>query len=493
MPIIKKVAVANRGEIAKRVLSACQEMGLKSVLLYASGDTDNEAFRLSEERICIGPADPLQSYLDIDKNIKAALGAGASAIHPGYGFLSENPDFATQCENKGLIFIGPNPESLKTFGNKISARKKAEQASLPVLPVCSENSSQEKTVIQKAEEIGYPLMIKAACGGGGRGLKLIFNKEELRDQLPIIRSEILQSFNSKELFLEKYLDSAKHIELQIFVAADKEIFILGDRDCSSQRRHQKIIEEAPSQIPFKMKEKMKEAVRELLSLTNYQGAGTMEFLVQGENFYFLEMNTRLQVEHTVTEMIYGVDIVKAQILTAMGQPAFFNQKDLQPRGHSLQCRICAEDPQNNFLPSSGPLLSCRWPQEPFVRVDTACQTGDRISTFYDSLVAKLIVWEHSRVRAIEKMKKALEATILFGIDSNINFLHFLLSHPLFIENQITTKTLEHLHSLEWDQQDFPLPEELMKKVFDEWPSHPSAFSPSKPLFNPWSDFLKENR
>ena len=491
MPVIKKVAVANRGEIAKRILNACQEMGLKSVLLYASGDTDNEAFRLSEERICIGPADPLQSYLNIEKNINAALGAGASAIHPGYGFLSENPDFAKQCENKGLIFIGPKSENLKAFGNKISARKKAEKASVPVLPIWSGDSFQEKTVIQKAEEIGYPLMIKSAEGGGGRGLRLVHNKKELTDQLAVVRSEALQSFGSEELFLEKYLDSAKHIELQIFVAADKEIFILGDRDCSSQRRHQKIIEEAPSQLPAKIKEQMQEACRELLSLTDYQGAGTMEFLVQGENFYFLEMNTRLQVEHTVTEMIYGVDLVKAQILTAMGQPAFFNDKKLKAKGHSLQCRICAENPYQNFLPSSGPLLSCRWPQGSSVRIDTAYQTGDQVSPFYDSLLAKLIVWESSRVRAIEKIKRALEEMILFGVSSNINFLHFLLSHPLFIDNQIKTKTLEQIHSSDWKENPFPLPEGLMEKIFQEL--HTSPTTPSSSQFNPWSDFLKRQK
>ena len=491
MAVIKKVAVANRGEIAKRILSTCYEMGLKTVLLYASGDTENEAFRLAEERVCIGPSDPLKSYLNIEENINGALGSGADAIHPGYGFLSESPDFAEQCENKGLIFIGPKSQSISLFGNKILARKMAEKAGVPVLPAGIGNSYQEEFVIQQAEEINYPLMIKAASGGGGRGLRLVHNKEELKQALPLVRLEALQSFNSEELFLEKYLDSAQHIEVQIFVSADKEVFILGDRNCSSQRRHQKIIEEAPSSLPIKMKKQMKEACHELCSLLDYQGAGTLEFLVQAEKFYFLEMNTRLQVEHTVTEMIYGVDLLKAQILTAMGQPAFLESKKLEPKGHSIQCRVCAEDPNQNFLPSAGSLLSCRWPQGKSVRVDTAYQAGDQISAFYDSLIAKVIVWDNSRVRAIEKMKRALEETILFGVSSNISFLKFLLLHPEFIENKIKINSLEQIQSSEWKEEAVPLPEGLMREIFQELKNSSSFTSSSVPQFNPWSDFFKK--
>lgn len=490
MAVIKKVAVANRGEIAKRILSTCHEMGLKTVLLYASGDTNNEAFRLANERICIGPSDPLQSYLNISANISGALGAGVDAIHPGYGFLSENQNFAQQCENKGIIFIGPKFQSISLFGDKVLAKKMAEKAGVPVLPAWAGDFHQEKAIIQEAKKISYPLMLKAREGGGGRGLRLVHSEKELMQLLPVVRSEALQSFNNENIFLEKYLDSAKHIEVQIFVSADKEVFILGDRDCSSQRRHQKIIEEAPSLLPKKIKDQIQKACRELCLAHDYQGAGTIEFLVQDEKFYFLEMNTRLQVEHTVTEMIYGVDLVKAQIFTAMGKPAFFTDRELQPRGHGIQCRICAEDPNKNFLPSAGSLLSCHWPYGKSVRVDTAYRSGDQISALYDSLIAKIIVWENSRVRAIEKMKRALEETILFGVFTNINFLRFLLSHNKFVENQITTNSLEQIQSSEWKEESLPFPEELMKEVFRELKSFPRlTFSPSS-QFNPWSDFIK---
>ena len=489
MAVIKKVAVANRGEIAKRILSSCREMGLKTVLLYASGDTNNEAFRLADERVCIGPSDPFQSYLDISANVKGALKMGVDAVHPGYGFLSENPEFARQCENHGLIFIGPDSQSISLLGNKISARKLAERSGVPVLPAWTGASSSEKLLIQKAKEISYPLMIKTAEGGGGRGLRLVHSEEELKQILPVVRSEALQSFKSEEVFLEKYLDSAKHIEVQIFVSADKEVFILGDRDCSSQRRHQKIIEEAPSNLPEKMKKRMQEACRELCSVFNYQGAGSLEFLVQGENFYFLEINTRLQVEHTVTEMIYGIDLVKAQILTAMGQSVFSSNEELRPRGHSIQCRICAEDPNKNFLPSAGSLLFCRWPYGKSVRVDTAYYSGDQISAFYDSLIAKIVVWENSRVGAIEKMKKALEETILFGLSTNIRFLNFLLSHDEFVKNQIKTNSLEKIWSSKWREEAFPLPEGLMRQIFQEL-KDTSGTVFDAPQFNPWSDFLK---
>ena len=358
------------------------------------------------------------------------------------------------------------------------------------MPAWIGDSRNEKLLIQKATEISYPLMIKAVNGGGGRGLRLAHNEEELKQLLPLVRSEALQSFNSEEIFLEKYLDSAKHIEVQIFVSADKEVFILGDRDCSPQRRHQKIIEEAPSSLPKKMKEQMQEACRELCSTLAYQGAGTMEFLVQGEKFYFLEVNTRLQVEHTVTEMIYGIDLLRAQILTAMGQPAFFTNKELKAKGHSIQCRVCAEDPNQNFLPSIGKLLSCQWPQGRAVRVDTAYHLGDQISAFYDSLISKIIVCDDSRVRAIEKMKRALEETIIFGVFTNIPFLNFLLSHKKFIENQIEINSLEQIQSSQWKKEKLPLPEEFVQSLFKEIKKPYNDVSSNSPQFNPWSDFLK---
>ena len=490
MALIKKVAVANRGEIAQRIISSCHEMGLKTVLLYASGDTHNSAYRSADERICIGPADPLSSYLNISANIEGAKSAGAEALHPGYGFLSENADFAKACEDNKIIFIGPSSHSISLLGDKVKARQLAQKAGVPVLPSWQGDFSQKKVLIKAVEKIGYPVMIKAACGGGGRGLRLAHDLEDLEQLLPLVRREAKQSFNSEEIFLEKYLDSAKHIEVQIFVSADKEVFILGDRDCSPQRRHQKIIETAPSQLPQKLKERMQSACYELGSLLDYQGAGTLEFLVQGNQFYFLEMNTRLQVEHTVTEMIYGIDLVKAQISTAMGQPAFFTDQKMTARGYSIQCRVCAEDPYQNFLPAIGSLLSCRWPLGSHIRVDTAYQSGDQISSFYDSLISKVIVWENTRTRAIEKMNQALKQTILFGLLTNIPFLQFLLEHRAFIEDQIKINSLEKIYSEDWKKEKPPLPQELLKELFSKLKRR-SAVKTQSLSFNPWSDFLKK--
>ena len=492
MALIKKVAIANRGEIAQRIISTCHEMGLKTVLLYASGDIYNSAYRSAGERICIGPADPLQSYLSISANIEGAKSAGAEAIHPGYGFLSENPAFAKACEDNKIIFIGPSSDSISLFGNKIKARETAQKAGVPVLPAWKGDFSQTANLIKSAKEIGYPLMIKASCGGGGRGLRLAHNSEELTQLLPLVRQEAKQSFNSEEIFLEKYLESARHIEVQIFISSAKEIFILGDRDCSSQRRHQKIIETAPSRLPQKLKDQMQSACYELCSLLDYQGAGTLEFLVQGNQFYFLEMNTRLQVEHTVTEMIYGIDLVKAQILTAMEKPAFFTDQKMTARGYSIQCRVCAEDPYQNFLPSIGPLISCNWPLGKNIRVDTAYHSGDQISSFYDSLISKVIVWEDTRTRAIEKMNQVLKQTILFGVLTNIPFLSFLLSHKDFIEDQIKINSLEKIHSEDYQQKDLSLPQGFLKELFEEL-KHSPLSSAKNVSFNPWSYFLKERK
>ena len=435
MNLIKKIAVAARGEIAKRILSTCHQMGLDTVLLYASGDEKNEAFRLARDRVCIGPEDPRKSYLNIQANVEGALSAGAHAIHPGYGFLSESAEFAKQCEKKELIFIGPPASAITLFGNKISARATCEKMGIPVLPGWSGSSQDVQTYANEAKRIGYPVMIKAAEGGGGRGLRLAHNKKELESFIPQAQSEIQKSFSAKNIFLEKYLESARHIEIQIFVSADGEIHILGDRDCSLQRRHQKIIEEAPTNLPAKTKQRMKEAAFSLLSGLNYRGAGTLEFLFKDGKFFFLEMNTRLQVEHTVTEMIFGVDLVRAQILTALDQPAFLSDRTFTPLGYSIQCRICAEDPFHQFLPTGGNLLSCLWPSGPGKRVDKGFDPGDRISSAYDSLIAKLIVWDVSRPRAIEKMKITLEETVIFGCVVNIPFLRHILHHPDFVGKQ----------------------------------------------------------
>ena len=556
MAEIKKVAVAARGDIALRVLSACREMGLKVVLLYASGDTEQEAFRWADETICIGPSDPSLSYLNIEANIDGALAGGASAIHPGCGFLSESSAFAKQCEQRGLIFIGPGSKSLSLFGNKILAREKAAKAGIPVLPAClledpnefkelkasihrradqglkDHNKLKElKSLFEKAEEkkpnhsdlkklkqlslsdkqvslkskdpnhlkvlkgLSFPLMIKSVFGGGGRGIRLVSSMDQLERFLPSARSEALQSFGDGRLFLEKYLSHAKHIEIQVFVSAEGGVFTLGSRDGSVQRRGQKMIEEAQAQLSSKLRHRLEESAREILLGLDYRGVGTVEFLVQGEDFYFLEVNARLQLEHTVTEMIYGLDLVKAQILTAMGRPAFLSPREvLQSRGHSIQCRVCAEDPEQGLRPTAGKLLFCQWPQGKDIRVETGFCSGDSLSPLYDSLIGKVVVWEESRTRAVEKMKKALAKTVIFGLPSNISFLDFILSREEFLSRDMQTDSAEKLFAKDWQNRgmECPLPEDLLKTVFDELkpppPSSPKSLE--RKSYNPWSDFLK---
>ena len=485
MPDIKKIAIPGRGEIARRLILSCHQMGIETVLLHASGDADSEAFRLAGEAVCIGPAEAAASYLNGEAAAAGALAAGARAIHPGYGFLSESADFARLCADRGLVFIGPPPEALEIFGNKIKARRFCEKEGVPVLPGAliktaasrgNKKSEAEKSGIQKARSIGYPLMLKAAGGGGGIGLRAVRTEGELRALIPLVRREAEKAFQSDQVFLEKYLPSAKHIEIQAFVSADGEAHILGDRDCSAQRRRQKIIEEAPSAAPKRIKKQMAEAARAIFRAIKYRGPGTAEFLLQGENFYFLEVNARLQVEHTVTEMIFGLDLARAQILTAMGEPAFPPPPggEFEPRGHSIQCRICAEDPERGFLPAAGRLLECAWPRGHGIRADTGFQKGDSISPLYDSLIGKIIVCDSYRARAAEKMKKALEETIVFGVPVNIPFLRYILSHPLFAENKITAESIEALHASEWQPEPFPFEDGLMERVF-EGMAAPAAF------------------
>ena len=489
----KTVAIANRGEIAKRIVITCREMGLKSVLLYAAGDTQNEAFRLADERLCIGPKDPLQSYLSIEANIKGALASGAQALHPGYGFLSENPLLAKQCEEKGLIFIGPSSEAITSFSDKVKAKQLCEKAGIPVLPYRTGTFKKTMDGLKAAESLGYPLVIKALSGGGGRGLRIAHNPTEFLSFLSLVKQEVGGAFHNKGIFLEKCLKKAKHIEVQVFVDAAGQVFVLGDRDCSVQRRHQKIIEEAPSGIPKAMKKQMKETASTLLQLVKYRGAGTVEFLYYEGEFYFLEMNPRLQVEHTVTEMIFGLDLVRAQILTAFSHPVFVNET-FKPKGHSIQCRICAEDPFNQFLPVNGKLLSCSWPLGIGKRMDTGFSSGDTISLDYDSLIAKIIVHDASRIRAIEKMRQTLEETIIFGCPSNIPFLKHFLCLPEFLEDKISIDFIEKTYPNGMDSEPLPFEEDFLKQLCQEIKEKDfdqQSFQKKESFtFNPWSDFLK---
>ena len=442
MAKISRLAIANRGEVAVRIIRACNEMGIETVLLHSEADTASVAYRICDRPICIGPAPAAESYLDIEANISGALAGGAEAIHPGFGFLSENEDFARRCSEAGMIFVGPSPEAIGLLGDKIRAKKLVEAAGVPTIPGYRGEDSRIETLVAKAKEIGFPVIAKAAAGGGGRGMKIIRSAEEAAGQIESAQREALGAFGSDVVFLEKYLDRSKHIEVQVFVDATGTAHALLERECSVQRRHQKIVEEALSpSLTAPLREAMLEAAKQVAEAAKYRGAGTVEFLVQDDAFYFLEMNTRLQVEHPVTEMVLGVDLVKAQLMTAMGEvpqwPAHW-----QGRGHAIECRIYAEDPYKGGIPSTGVLGSCVWPEGPGRRFEVGFEPGDSITAYYDPMIAKLIVWDETRDRAIEKALFVLEQTVIFGVKTNIPFLKKILDHSEFRMGTMTTKFIE---------------------------------------------------
>jgi acetyl/propionyl-CoA carboxylase alpha subunit len=438
----EKVAIANRGEVAVRIIRACQEMGIETILLHSAADTKTVAYRMADQAICIGEAASSASYLNIEANIQGALSAGADAIHPGFGFLSENADFAEAVGNANMIFIGPTPANIRLFGDKISAKKHVEKSGYPTIPGYQGEDQSLDRLLKECERIGFPVICKAAAGGGGRGLKVLRNPFEARDLIQSAQREALSSFGSSTVFLEKYLDRAKHIEVQVFGDYSGRVTPLLERECSVQRRHQKIIEEALSpSLDDELRAKLAQTARDLAERAGYRGAGTVEFLLQDGQFYFMEMNTRLQVEHPVTEMVMGIDLVKAQILTAMGE-ALPWPKQMAPRGHAIECRLYAEDPYQNGIPSTGKILFTQWSQAPFRRYEVGFEPGDEVSSHYDSMIAKVVVWDETRIRAIQKMKKALSETIVFGVRTNIPLLQQILSHEEFLNGSMTTRFFE---------------------------------------------------
>jgi 3-methylcrotonyl-CoA carboxylase alpha subunit len=437
---IEKLAIANRGEVAVRIIRACHELGIKTVLLHSEADEGTIAWRLSDERVCIGPAPTSESYLQIQRNVQGALSMGAQAVHPGFGFLSENADFGQACKDAGLIFVGPKPETIRALGDKISAKKLIEKAKVPTIPGYMGEDQRLEALVDQAIRIGFPVIVKAAAGGGGRGMKVIRDKDEAPQLIASACREALSAFGSPVVFLEKYLDRAKHIEFQIFGDFTGHCVHLFERECTVQRRHQKIVEEAlsPSLTPA-LRDQMAKAAVGLAQAAGYNGAGTVEFLVQDDQFYFLEMNTRLQVEHPVTEMVLGVDLVKAQILTAAKDFALWKQAGLIPRGHAIECRVYAEDPYKGGLPSTGDLVGLHWPEGPGRRFEVGFEAGDEITPFYDPMIAKLIVWDEDRPRAIRKMLRVLDETVIFGVRANLPYLKAILSHPEFISGEMTTQ------------------------------------------------------
>lgn len=444
---IEKLGIANRGEVAVRIIRAAKELGICTVLLHSEADIESWAYRLADERVLIGPSPASESYLNIDKVIEAAKSAAVDAIHPGFGFLSENADFAEACQNNRIIFVGPKADSIRLFGDKISAKNLVERAGGPVIPGYQGDNQDVKNLMLKAAEIGYPVMVKAAGGGGGRGLRVIRDQLQARETIESARREAKNAFNSEKLFLEKYLDHAKHIEVQIFGDASGKIYHLFERECSVQRRHQKVIEEAPAaQLDALVKQRLLSVATEIAETAKYRGAGTIEFLVQDGEFYFMEMNTRLQVEHTVTEMILGVDLVKAQIMTAEGQALLWNQSDLRPHGHAIECRIYAEDSAKKGMPNTGILGACQFPPGPGRRYEIGFEEGDTITTHYDSMIAKVVVHDESRFRAIRKMRQTLKEIVVFGLKTNIPYLLKILEHHEYVDGKMNTQFIDKYFS-----------------------------------------------
>ena len=446
MKPFKKIAIANRGEIAVRIIQTIKEMGIKSVLLNSSEDCNTAAYRLADETLCIGLGEPKESYLNIDHIMEGVKSSGAEALHPGIGFLSESPDLAQACLQQGIVFIGPAIEQLKLFGCKTQALEYVQSLGVPVLPSAVCESQNESDFLHQAQKIGYPLMIKSVYGGGGIGIKKIDQESDLLKELKSMQRLSQTAFGSERVFLEKYLEGGQHIEVQIFGDFLGNIHHLFERNCSIQRRNQKIIEEAPSNLSSELKEKIGKTACLIGKSIQYQSAGTVEFLVKDNEFYFMEMNTRLQVEHPVTEMLLGVDLVRAQILNAMKQAPFLSNH-FQSRGHSIECRIYSQEPLS-LRPVSGALGTMRWMPAPHSRFDMGYESGDVLPSFYDSLIGKVIVWDSNRARAIEKMKFILQNSFVFGLTTNISELVQILSSVPFTSNhydiQFLTQQFQYL-------------------------------------------------
>ena len=442
--MINKILIANRGEIAVRIIRACKEMNIKTVAVYSEVDKDAMHVKLADEAICIGPANSSKSYLNFKNIIEAANITGADAIHPGFGFLSENSQFAKICEESNIKFIGPNYKVIELMGNKSNAKELMKNAGVPVIPGSDGSVKGLKDAIKIANEIGYPVMLKAAAGGGGKGIRIVNIPEELESNYNIVKQEAKISFNDDEIYIEKFVKNPRHVEIQILADEHGNVIHLGERDCSIQRRNQKVIEETPSTaIDDKLRNKMGEAAIKAVKASGYTSCGTIEFLVDSDkNFYFMEMNTRIQVEHPITEERTGIDIVKAQIRISAGEPLKIKQKDVKFNGYSIECRINAENPAKNFRPCPGTITGVILPGGNGVRVDTAIYSGYTIPSNYDSMIAKIITHGDTRNEAISKMKRALEETVIEGVDTNIDFLFKIIKNPTFIRGNFDTSFIE---------------------------------------------------
>ncbi len=454
---MRKLLVANRGEIALRIMRSAREMGIRTVAVYSDADRAALHVRYADEAIPVGPAPSLQSYLVIDNILEAAKRSKADAIHPGYGFLSENAGFAEQVRDAGLTFVGPSPEAMRTMGSKLEARSAAQKLDIPMVPGSRDAVSDLKTARQIANETGFPLLIKASAGGGGKGMRIVEKVEELEERLRSAMNEAGSAFGDSSVFLEKYIGSPRHIEIQVMGDTLGNAVHLFERECSIQRRHQKVIEEAPSSILTpELREKMGQCAVRLAKACKYAGAGTVEFLLdENMHFYFLEMNTRLQVEHPVTELITGLDLVKEQIRVARGEALSFKQEDLSIRGHAIEARVYAEDPANGFLPDTGTLQTYIRPSGPGVRVDDGYEQGMEIPIHYDPMIAKLIAFGEDRQEACARLVRAIEEYHISGVATTLSFCRFVLRHEAFISGKFDTHFIDNHFSADSLSEQLP--------------------------------------
>ena len=498
--MFKKILIANRGEISIRIMRACRELGIQTVAVYSEADKNSQHVQFADEAVLLGDAAPKESYLNVDKLIRAALDSKADAIHPGYGFLSENASFAAAVESANLTFIGPSADSIRAMGDKAESKILMKKAGVPTVPGFEGLESFDEFK-NAASEIGYPVLVKAAAGGGGKGMRVVNSEAELQEAIETARREALNSFGDERLLIEKYLAEAHHIEIQVFGDKHGNLVHLFERECSVQRRHQKIIEESPSPLLTpKLREQMGQAAIAAARAVNYHNAGTVEFIFDPklatlnlQPFYFLEMNTRLQVEHPVTELVTGLDLVHWQIRIAAGEKFPFAQTDLHQHGHAIECRVYAEDPATGFLPSTGKLLQFIEPRGPGIRVDSGFAAGDDVTHFYDPLLAKLIVRAENRTVAIQRMQTALRDFIVHGVVTNIDFMRAVLETDDFKQGKVSTrwveKTLESNRGLLDSQQQVPALHSLIAAaladvVFISGRAQPAVSNETDP-FNPW--------
>jgi acetyl-CoA carboxylase biotin carboxylase subunit len=442
--MFKKILIANRGEIAVRIIKACREMGVATVAVFSEADRNSLHVISADEALNIGPAPAIESYLDIGRIIEAAKATGAEAIHPGYGFLAENAGFVKRCEHEGIVFIGPNSKAMKLVGDKVRSRQTMEKAGIPIIPGMKSIPSAVEAYEREAQRIGYPVMIKASAGGGGKGMRIVRSKKELRAAIEAGQRESKSAFGDESVYLEKYIEEPRHVEFQILADNHGHAVHLFERECSIQRRHQKIVEESPSQaLDPELRAKMGETAKKVIQVSGYNNAGTVEFLLdKNKNFYFLEVNARLQVEHPVTEFITGIDLVHQQIAIAAGRKLTLTQDELKQTGHAIECRIYAENPFNNFLPSAGKVHFLNEPGGPGVRHDCGIYSGCDVPIYYDPILAKLIVWAENREMCCQRMLKALDDYVILGIQTTINFLKDVIAHPQFQAGETTTHFIE---------------------------------------------------